>query len=313
MDALASLLHGPRAHGAFLMRVVLDPPWGVRVEDQAPVTLLTPARGHAWVIPTTGDAVRLEAGEVAVVRGPEPYMVADDPATPPQAVITPGGCAVTPQGREELCEALDLGLRTWGSRPGAAAELLVGTYQMPGEVSAGLLRALPPLLVSRQADPAVTGLLSAEIERDEPGQETVLDRLLDLLLISVLRGWFAEKEENAPAWYRALGDPVVGQALRLLHDHPAHPWTVASLAAKAGVSRAALAKRFAALVGQPPMAYLTAWRLELAARMLRETNLPLEAVARRVGYGSAFALSAAFKRDRGVSPRDHRRLGPPAS
>jgi AraC-like DNA-binding protein len=93
----------------------------------------------------------------------------------------------------------------------------------------------------------------------------------------------------------------------MLHNNPAEPWTVAGLAAEIGISRAALARRFTDLVGEPPMSYLTGWRLDLAADLLREPDATVGAVARQVGYGSPFALSAAFKRVRGVSPREHRR------
>lgn len=92
----------------------------------------------------------------------------------------------------------------------------------------------------------------------------------------------------------------------MLQNNPARPWTVATLAGQIGVSRATLARRFAELVGEPPMAFLTTWRLALAADLLLEPGATLTAVARQVGYGSAFALSAAFKRVRGVSPREHR-------
>ena len=149
-------------------------------------------------------------------------------------------------------------------------------------------------------------MLGSEIVKDEPGQEAVLDRLLDLLLIAVLRTWFARPDAEAPAWYRANGDPVVGRALRLLHNNPSHPWTVATLAAEIGVSRAALARRFTELVGEPPMTFLTGWRLALAADLLREPDATVGAVARQVGYGSPFALSTAFKRVRGISPQQHR-------
>jgi AraC-like DNA-binding protein len=203
---------------------------------------------------------------------------------------------------------MHLGVRTWGDSPDGPVMLLTGTYQMRGEIGRSLLEALPTLVVLPDGGPGhpLVSLLSSEIVKDEPGQEAVLDRLLDLLLIAVLRDWFARPEAGAPAWYRAYDDRVVGRALRMLHDDPARPWTVAALAAGAGVSRAALARRFTELVGEPPMAYLTRWRLALAADLLRETDATLGAVARQVGYGSAFALSAAFKRVRGVSPRDHR-------
>ncbi|MEO3751231.1 AraC family transcriptional regulator [Streptomyces sp. B6B3] len=311
MDALTTLLDGPRARGAFLMRVIVDPPWGVRVMDEAPVTVVCVARGGAYIVPDAGsgaEPVRLGPGDVAVVRGPAPYTAADDPGTPPQTLVTPGGCGMSLDGRVNLCEEMSLGARTWGTGPDGATALLIGTYQVPGEIGGRLLRALPPVLALRadEWESALLPLLGEEIVKDGPGQEIVLDRLLDLLLISVLRAWFAGPRGNAPGWFRAHGDPVVGPALRLLHEHPAHPWTVAALAARAGASRAGLARRFASLVGEPPMTYLTNWRLELAADLLREPGLTLEAVARRVGYGSAFALSAAFKRERGVSPSEHR-------
>ncbi|MEU7804036.1 AraC family transcriptional regulator [Micromonospora arborensis] len=313
MDALAGLLDGPRARGAFLMRSVFDPPWSVRIQDRAPLTLVTMLRGTAWVVPARGAPVPLRVGDVAIIRGPEPYTIADDPATAPQAVIHPGERTTTPAG-DELCEAMDLGVRTWGERVDGTAVLLSGTYQLQGEVSQRLLRVLPHLLVlpAGALDSPLVPLLSDEMTKDEPGQEVVLDRLLDLLLIAVLRAWFSRPEAAAPAWYRAHGDPVVGRALRLLHDHPAKPWTVATLAAGAGISRAVLARRFTELVGEPPMAYLTNWRLALAADLLREPDVTIGTVARQVGYGSSFALSAAFKRVRGLSPAEHRQdIGSP--
>ncbi|MCP2165525.1 AraC family transcriptional regulator [Goodfellowiella coeruleoviolacea] len=307
MDVLAGLLDGPRARGAFLLRSILEPPWSLRVQDEAPLTLVTMVRGTAWIIPADGAAVRLRVGDVAVVRGPDPYTVADDPATEPQAVINPGGVCSAPDG-QGLRELTDLGVRTWGSGLTGSDVLITGTYQLRGEISQRLLDALPPLLVVTEDvwDCPLMPLVSAEIGKEQPGQEVVLDRLLDLLLIAVLRAWFARPDAEAPAWYRAQGDPVVGRALRLLQDNPAHPWTVASLAARTGVSRASLARRFTALVGEPPMTYLAGWRLALAADLLRGTDATLDAIARQVGYGSAFALSTAFKRANGISPQAYR-------
>ncbi len=165
-----------------------------------------------------------------------------------------------------------VGVRTWGNSTDGETVMLTGSYQLEGEVSGRLLRALPPLLVLRGEDwdSPLIGLLADEIVKDEPGQEAVLDRLLDLLLIAVLRAWFARPEAEAPGWYRAHGDPIVGPALRALHHDPAHPWTVAELADRSGVSRAALARRFNDLVGEPPMSFLTGWRIALAADLLQE-------------------------------------------
>jgi AraC-like DNA-binding protein len=307
MDALASLLDGPRARGAFLLRSIMDPPWSLRIQDQAPLTLIAMVRGEAWVVPDRGEAARLRPADVAIARGPDPYTVADDPATPPQVVIHPGQRCATPDG-EDLAQAMDLGVRTWGNSLDGSVMMLTGTYQMRGEISQRLLAALPPLLVlpGDAWDCSVIPLLGDEIVKDEPGQEAVLDRLLDLLLIAVLRAWFSRPEAEAPAWYRAHSDPVVGRALRMLHNNPARSWTVATLAAATGVSRAVLARRFTELVGEPPMTYLTSWRLALAADLLREPDATIGTVARQVGYGSSFALSTAFKRVRGVSPKEHR-------
>ncbi|HEU4489748.1 MAG TPA: AraC family transcriptional regulator [Jiangellales bacterium] len=307
MDDLVGLLDGPRARGAFALRSVMEPPWSIRIQDGAPLSLMAVVRSDAWVAPAVGEPVHLGPGDVAVARGPEPYVVGDDPATAPQVVIHPGQRCTTPDG-EPVSQAMDLGVRTWGSDPDGSSVLLVGTYQQVGAVGQRLLDVLPPLLVLRHEgwESPLVPLLAREIVRDEPGQEVVLDRLLDLVLVAVLRAWFSGTEGAAPGWFRAQGDPVVGRALRLMQNNPAHPWTVAVLASATGVSRAALARRFTALVGEPPMAFLTAWRLALAADLLTEPGATVGSVARRVGYGSAFALSAAFKRERGESPREHR-------
>jgi len=307
MDAVAGLLDGPRAREAFLLRSSMDLPWSLRIQDEAPLTVMAMVRGDAWVVPDDDEPVSLRRGDVAIIRGPDPYTVADDPATPPQAVIHPGQRCTTVAG-EELVDQWSLGVRTWGNTPDGAAVMLTGTYQFEGEVSQRLLRALPTLIVLHddEWDCPVIPLLADEIVKDDPGQEAVLDRLLDLLLIAALRAWFARPDADAPGWYRASSDPVVGHVLRLMHHNPAHSWTVAELARETGVSRAALARRFHELVGEPPMTFLTNWRIALAADLLLEPGATIGSVAHQVGYGSPFALSAAFKRLRGVSPQQHR-------
>jgi len=307
VDALAGLLDGPRARQAFLLRTVMSPPWSVRVQDEAPLSLVAVVSGGVWVIADGGEPVHLEPGDVAVTRGPDPFTFADDPATAPRFVIHPGQRCTTPDG-QELRQAMGLGLRSWGNDPAGSDVLLVGTYHLDGEVGRRLLDTLPSLLVipAGTLDAPLVDLLAGEMARDEPGQEAVLDRLLDLLLIATLRAWFAADDAAAPGWYRANTDPIVGRALRMIQHHPEHRWTVASLAAEVGASRAALARRFTELVGEPPMTFLTGWRLALAADLLLSPGATIGSVARQVGYGSPYALSTAFKRHRGVSPRQHR-------
>ena len=139
MDAVAGLLDGPRARGAFLLRSTMDPPWSLRIEDEAPLTLIAVVRGEAWIVPDGRDPVRLASGDVAIVRGPEPYTVADEPGRPPQVIVHPGDRCQTLSG-EDLAEAWDQGVRTWGSGTDGRSIFLVGTYHSPGEISDRLLR-----------------------------------------------------------------------------------------------------------------------------------------------------------------------------
>ena len=304
MDAVAGLLDGPRAREAFLLRASLEPPWSMDVVDEAPLTVVAMVSGTAESTSADGRRDSLGPGDVIVYRGPDHYSLADAVDTPVQVVIHPDQVCATPDG-QELKGMGELGVRTWGNAADGSTVMLVGTYNLEGEVSGRLLRALPSVLVLREDewDCPVIPLLATEIVKDEPGQEAVLDRLLDLLLIAVLRAWFGR--DDAPGWYRAYGDPVVGRALRLMHNTPSHPWTVAELARESGASRAALARRFQDLVGEPPMAFLTGWRIALAADLLREPGATVGSVAHQVGYGSPFALSTAFKRLRGMSPQAH--------
>ncbi|WP_049576916.1 AraC family transcriptional regulator [Streptomyces sp. SBT349] len=329
MDMFTELLDGVRARGALFAQAVMDPPWALRFATGVPLTLVTMVRGEAWLVPPTGEGtagggtagagrpVRLGPGDVAILRGPAPFTVADTPATPQRRLVTGADYCDAPDGagapdgaaEEAEGEVFRLGPRTCGTSRDGSALLLSGAYERRGEVSERLLAMLPGTLVLGAGDGehrALLELVAAEVDKARPGQQLVLDRLLDLLLIATLRGWLARPGTHAPAWYRALDDPSVGGALRLLHERPAHRWTVAALAAEAGVSRAAFARRFTELVGEPPMSYLAGWRTALAADLLRETDATVGSVAGRVGYANAFSLSVAFKRRYGTSPTEHR-------
>lgn len=296
MDVLAELLDGVRARGALFTQTIMNPPWSLQFASGVPLTLATMLRGQAWVIPADGDPVLIRTGDIAIIHGSEPFTVADDMTTPPQVVIS----------------SADYCARAGGIQPGASKEgstlLLSGAYDGPGGISQRLLQALPEVLVLPDAGRhcPTLDLLVEEIANDRPGQQVVLDRLLDLMLVSTLRDWFDQAETHTPAWYRAMDDHVVSHALRLLHDDPSRPWTVADLAAESGTSRAALARRFAAQIGVPPMTYLAGWRMALAADLLLESSATVGSVARKVGYSNSFALSVAFKRLRGITPTEHR-------
>lgn len=306
MDAISQLLTGPVAREAFVLRCSLRPPWSMRIADRAPLSVVALVRGHACVVPDDAAPLRLGPGDVAVVSGAGPYTVADEPGTEPQVRIDPGQVCVD-LGRL-AAPMSDVGVRTWGNTADGPTMLLTGTYENRSMVGRRLLGALPELVVARRDEipAALVGLLAAQITSDEPGQAAVLDRLLDLILIAVLRRWFTAREPDRAGWYRAYADPAIGRALRLVHDDPARPWTVAGLAAETGLSRAAFARRFTDLVGEPPMAYLAGWRLTLAADLLTEPGATVVSVARRVGYATPFAFSTAFKRRHRVSPRDYR-------
>lgn len=303
---MVGLLDGVRARGAFVLRIMMDPPWSLSVRDDAPLTVICQTHGSAAIVGKGSGTTWLHPGDVALTRGIEHYVYADDPATPPMAVIHPGNRCTTLSG-ETLKFEMSLGVRTWGNSASGATRSVICAYEGHSEVSARLLDVLPAVLVVRAGDwdATLVDLLAREAGRDGAGQEAYLDRMLDVLLIAVLRVWFS-RDGNAPAWWTAEQDAVVGPALKLIYNNPAHPWTVANLAAAVGCSRAVFARRFTDQVGEPPIAFLTSWRLALAADMLRSSQATIGAVARQVGYSTPFALSSAFKRAYGVSPNTHR-------
>jgi AraC-like DNA-binding protein len=298
MDAVSALVDGPRAQRAFALKAVFEGTWSLTVEDRAPLTVVVMARGRATFTGTRG-ATELGAGDVVLARGPSPYTFADSVRSPADIRILPGQVCVDPHGRI-LADDMAVGVRTWGNtRSEDATVMLVGTYQQETSVGSLLLSRLPDERVIRGLDPGLIELLAAEIVDDQPGQSAVIDRLIDLLVVRLARSVLAESSGIS-------ADALVGYALRAIEEHPEHPWTVGSLGAHVGFSRAALARRFALRMGEPPLTYLTRWRLALAADLLVGTDQTLASIASRVGYANAFALSAAFKRVHGESPRKYR-------
>ncbi|TDD91520.1 AraC family transcriptional regulator [Saccharopolyspora karakumensis] len=304
MDAFGDLFRGLRAQGSLFGSSTLTPPWSLHFVDGAPLTLCTVLDGQGWIVPERGEPEPLRDRDTVVVRGPETFTFVDEIGT-----------SARPLACGEFCATPELG----GTRhrigwhdpgQGSGTTLIVGAYPLRGEISRRLLEALPVVLRVESGgtgDP-VLDHLAAEVAVDAPGQQLVLDRLLDWMLVCTLREWFDRPGGEPPAWWEAQRDPVAGEALRLLHAEPATSWTVAGLAGRIGVSRSTLAKRFTDLVGEPPLTYLTRWRMTLAADLLTEREAAtIGEIAHVVGYADPFTFSAAFKRIRGTTPSAHRR------
>ena len=297
MDVLTDLLQRSAARGAAFSRTVAYGDWGLRFPGDAGLAVHAIVDGevHLWTS-SPGEAVQLLPGDIVLVREDTVHCVArvaGGRCVPLESVMGPG----TGVSRR-ICVG--------DPAHGVTASFFCGAYKFEGELFAGLLRALPDLLQLRPACGsslrATLDLLAGEMLRDEPGQQTLLDRLLDVALVQILREYFAAQPSAAPAWFRASADARIGAVLELLHADPAHAWTVAELADVAHLSRSAFARRFTEMLGVAPVTYLNDWRMALARERLRDTDARLAAIGQSLGYASEFSFAAAFKRHHGVSP-----------
>ncbi|MFG1942080.1 AraC family transcriptional regulator [Nonomuraea sp. NPDC048826] len=308
MDVLSDVIAGMRIGLPHSVRVAWRAPWGQRFPGMpGSAGFQVILQGSCWLRPDSGEPIQLHVGDVLFFPHGHGYALADSPATE----VADSHCE--PDAEIELFASASAG----GS--GAATVTLCGGYRLDQTRGHPLLRDLPELihLPARLGENpelrAAVALLAAEIANPGPGADTVVASLLDTLLLYILRAYMDVDGERCTVggWAAALADPGISAALEAVHGDPAHPWTVATLADLAGLSRAAFARRFAQLVGRPPLGYLTWWRLSTAARLLRSTDAPLSEVARRVGYGSEFAFANAFKRAHGVAPGRYRRDSSP--
>jgi AraC-like DNA-binding protein len=200
---------------------------------------------------------------------------------------------------------------------GTPTVTLCGGYQLDQARAHPLLDSLPnmvhlPARLGHRAEVrAAIDLLGSELDSPRLGTDTIVPALLDMLLLYLLRAWFDEQPQRGAVtgWGAAMANPAISAALHTIHRDPAHHWTVETLAAQARLSRAAFSKRFTAMIGQPPLTYLTWWRMTIAARLLRESDAPLSEVATQTGYTSEFAFANAFKREYGTAPGRYRRHG----
>jgi AraC-like DNA-binding protein len=290
MDLLQAHLTRARASGGIFARTLARPPWGLRLSGTIHLALHAVVQGRAWLwLDDPQAALELAPGELALVRGGLDHHIAHQPGA---TCLEPAEFRARHANDEH-------------SDDRRATLFLCGAYRFSSDVGEGLLSALPQILPISAAvgDPLhdVIAVLSRELAASEPGQQTVLDRLLDILLVLAIRTSF-RTSGSAPRWYQASADPRLSEALRAIHDDAAQAWTVPELAAVSGLSRAAFARNFQRALGEAPMQYLTNWRMTLARDYLRSGQPTLAQVAERTGYASPYAFAAAFRRHHGQPP-----------
>ncbi|MFD8418727.1 AraC family transcriptional regulator [Streptomyces sp. NPDC059466] len=299
MDPLEDVLTLLDTRGHLSSSLVAGGRWAIRFDAPSGVKFNAVRRGHCLLeLEGVDDPLALEEGDCYLLTQPRRFTLRSDP----EAV------------------AVDAG-RVFASSVGGVARagdgddvlLVGGRFSFGDRARTLLLEGLPPVIHVPAGTPQAETLqwALAQIDRelrDGPlGSNLVAEHLAVVMLVHVLRLHLTREPGAVSGWLAGLGDPVVASALAFLHGRPEHPWTVAELAGACAVSRSTLAARFKGTVGRGPLDYLTRWRVELASRHLRRGTDTVSVIARTVGYGSESALSTAFKRVNGVSPRDYRK------
>jgi AraC-like DNA-binding protein len=295
MDLLQDHLTRARASGGVFARTVARPPWGLRLAGTIQLAVHAVVEGRAWLwLDDPDSSLELAPGDIALVRGGSDHHIAHEPGA---ACLEPDAFRAQRAHDES-------------SDDQRATVFLCGAYRLAGDIGQGLLDALPPILplFAAVGDPLhdVIALVSRELAASAPGQQTVLDRLLDVLLVLAIRTSF-QQSTTSPRWFQASTDPRLSPALQAIHSNAARTWTVPELAAVSGQSRAAFARTFQQSLGQAPMQYLTDWRMTLARDHLRAGELTLAQIADLTGYGSPYAFAAAFRRHHGQPPGSWRK------
>ncbi|ATL28622.1 AraC family transcriptional regulator [Streptomyces formicae] len=325
MDLVSDVISAVRVGQPVSHRVRVSGSWCSRIPSYDGMGFRVVLEGSCWVLPDDGGApFTLAAGDVVLLPRGTGHILADSPAdgptveraTPFEQWLETNGLPMTRDAAQSGPVRLQSpGAAGPASGTGPAVEMLCGKYQLDRGRAHPLLAEIPDIVhLPRRAGghpelAAAIDLLGREAGASRCGADVAVPSLLDLLLVYMVRAWLtqtAADSHGTARWPVALNDPVVAKALRLLHESPEAPWSNAELAARAGVSRATLARRFTSLVGRAPMAYLTWWRMSRAAALLRDSTDPLDTIARKVGYSTPFALSHAFNRAFGTTPGRYR-------
>ncbi|MFC5824640.1 AraC family transcriptional regulator [Nonomuraea insulae] len=310
MDVLSDVIAVMRVGRPVSARVRRHAPWGRRYPPSPGAAFHVVLQGTCWLLPPDGAPIALGPGDVVFLPRAIDHALADTPSS----LLTEPFCVPSEDGlhfgqREEFPPD--------AAGPGSSVPsvTLCGAYQFDASLAHPLLNDLPEIvhLPARLGHHpelrAAVDLLGGELENARIGADAAVPALLDVLLLYILRAWFSDQPEQGTTsgWAAALGDPAIIAALSGIHRDPSRPWTVEELGTRGGLSRTAFARRFTALVGRPPLTYLTWWRMITAQRLLRDSEAPLSVVARQVGYASEFAFANAFKREYGIAPGKYRR------
>src|SRR5262249_19452009 len=288
MDALADVLKVTRISGSVLAHVHAHEPWGLDLVLPNGAACHAVTAGSVWPELDGEPARRLTRGDVVLL--PAPGLR--------HRLVSAPGVAVRRYDdlKAELVTATgDLVI----PGPGSPSRFLCAGFSYDNELTHPLLSLLPPVLHVSPADEgpetplqSTLPLLMGELSRHQIGSEASIERLIEVLFVHVLRSWLdMSADSTPPSWLTGLRDAVVARALGLLHAQPERAWTIDELAAAVHVSRSTLVRRFNDLVGEPPATYLTRWRMELAARLLRDSEQPVGRISHLVGYTSEFAFS----------------------
>jgi AraC-like DNA-binding protein len=289
--------------GAFYCRSELRAPWGLR---------LPPLEGHLWFHVVTHGSALLESGETRQTLAPGevalvPHGHGHALRSEPEAA-TPDILSLDREGVSDRYELLRHG------GDGQQTLLICGAVRLAHPVAATLMRLLPEVVylpAGTERLQTTLSVIAAEARVPHIGGEAVLTRLADILVIQAIRAWIESDSAAEVGWFGALRDPQIGRAITLIHRTPGRDWTVASLARELNMSRSSFAARFTALVGEPVMAYLTRWRMQIALATLRDEPTTVAQLATRLGYHSEAAFARTFKRHIGVAPGRVRRLPDP--
>jgi AraC-like DNA-binding protein len=304
VDPLGEALHFLRMSGIFYCRSEFTAPWGLALPAMAQSLMFhVVTSGQCWLEVADAAPRLLQPGDFALVPHGEGHRLVGERGA------EAAGLFELP--REQVSERYEI-LRHGGG--GAATHLVCGAVRFDHPAAHQLVRLLPPLVVieaewSRELDwvGSLMRLMAAEARELQPGGETVITRLADILVVQAIRSWMARDPAARTGWLGALQDRQIGRAISLIHRDAARPWSVAGLAQEVAMSRSAFAARFTALVGEPVMHYVARWRMHLALASLQEKDTRLAELASRFGYQSEAAFSRSFKRYMGFPPGAARR------